>query len=165
MIIGKTEQFGFEVLSDDLTGELAEIYIYVAGQRVSGRNPVFLPTFVGELSGFLKSQESETPSEFDFSCLSHEEAFDLFHQISNTDNGIGCLSPTSVWNYHRLHNIDDAVDDWEIYVYDVSDQKHIVCREKHSESPDGQPGHIWGASLPRNEFIRILEEFVKLFPT
>lgn len=162
-IIGELQRFGFEILSDDLSGELAELYVVVSGQRVSS-SPVWIPTFVPELQGYIKPH-TQVWSSIDFSGLSDEEAFALFHEVMETEGVIRGVGPDDIWRYHLVHSLDDAVDGWEIYLFDVAGDKHIVCRENLvTDDANGSDARFVSCTLPRAEFIRICKEFVSLFP-
>ena len=160
-VIVNSDRFSLKVLSDDLSGELAEVYIVVAGQHVSGRNPVFIPTFVGELNAFLESQKSQL-SDVDFSRLSDAEAFSLFHTVSQTGEATASVTPSDVWNHYRLHSIGDAVDDWEIYVFDIPGRKRFVCREQSADTQ--HKNQLLSTVIPSEDFNHTLEEFIALFP-
>lgn len=155
MIIGDLNRFGLEIISEDLSNDFAELYICIAGHRVCSQ--VHLPTFVYYLKGFFNSQQKPPPSNYDFAHLSHEAAFHLLQQVFSQQRELPGLTNEQVWNYFALHSLDDAVDDFEIFVYDVQDHKHLVCRRKLTLE-------IWAAVTPRHEFLHTLEQFLMLFP-
>ncbi len=118
-----------------------------------------------QLDGFYNAHQADSPSDFDFSALSHEAVFHLLSHIFRSDEQVEGLTPEDVWNYFGLHSLDDAVDDFEIYVYDVNDHKYLVCRLKATSSVSNEkPEEIWSTVLPRYEFLATLEQFLKLFP-
>jgi hypothetical protein len=163
IVFGNGERLAIEVISDDLSRDLAEVYIVAAGQRISDRCPVHLPTFVEHLEAFAKMHASSPRIQFDFSSLGYEQAFNLLHEIRTTDREVGRLTEDFVFNFHFMHSLDDAVDDWEIYVYDVGDDKQIVFRKYIDQrvneyTPDGGP--VCGVTLPRSEFIDTIDDFV-----
>ena len=154
IVIGNPRCLAFEILSDDLPGELAEVYIVVAGRRISGRAPVFVPTFVSELEAFVRCQNSASPS-------SDEEAFHLLHSVMESNEEAGGITVDDVWRYYCLHSIDDAVDDWDIYVFDSGDKKRIVCRPVRGAGMTSDiSDRIIGASLSREEFNETFRQLI-----
>lgn len=159
--IGNPDSFAFEiVVGDDPAAELIEVAILVSKARIGGRGPVYLPTFVSELAAFGKCHESAVPLK-DFSSLTDEEAFLLLHAVAEEDAIFDGVQSTDVWNYYRLYNLDDAVDGWEIYVFDVGPSKRIVCRKEESQEGSSS-NRIYSAVMPRSEFLATIEELVRL---
>ena len=158
--IGNPTTFAFEIHSDNLSDELGEIYLIVSSKRVSGRNPVYVPTFVSAISGFLQSQKSKSQVH-DFSSMMDREVFQLFHRISETDQEARGITPSDVFDCYRLHSIDDAVDDWEIYVFDSQGEKHIVCRPivDRADLSCGGDGFV-STAISRQGFIDTVAEFI-----
>lgn len=165
MIIGDLKRFGIEVLCEDFASELGDVFICVSGRRVSSA-PVYFPTFVSELHRFMKLHESLLFRTFDFSGLRDEEAFALLHSVLNEEQVRPNLTASDVFNYYRMHSLDDAVDGWEIYVFEVANQTHIVCRELTFPSdPELTDKRIWSAGVPSIEFTNTIAQFVNLFQT
>lgn len=161
---GNPDSFAFEIaVEGDPVAELMEVAILVSKARIGGSGAVYLPTFVSELAAFGKCHESTVTSK-DFSSLTDEEAFLLLHSVAEEDAEVDGVQPTDVWNYHRLYNLDDAVDGWEIYVFDVGPNKHIVCREEDSKDGNSSNRTI-AAVMPRSEFLATIEELVSLLGT
>lgn len=163
IIAGDLERFGFEVLSEDLTGPLADLYMVVAGHRV-GKSPVWLPTYIPVLRGYLRFHGTRLPRS-EFPSMTPTEVFSLLHTIVESNQPLRGVTPTLTWEHHRLADLDDAVDDWAIYLFDSDDDKCIVCQRQWQEGKDvTDQADIWSVVLPRREFARIVEDFLALFP-
>lgn len=169
---GDPRTFAIELRTDDLESAVADahlvvadVYLIVSGIRVGdGTNPM-LGTFVNYLAGFLLSHR-EHRHDFDFTTLSKEAAFAMLDRIAETGEPIEGIMSSDVWHYHKLSDLDVAVDGWSIYVYDTPGTKNIICKAR--------PGCVGtsdailcngfvSASLPRREFLLTITSFISPF--
>jgi len=169
MYIGDPSKFAIEVVSEDLSEALAEVHLVLDGERISGRDPVFMPTFVSELDSYRKIQikhpdllRFDPIDPPDFCDLSDEEAFVLLNDAMNERTTIKGVTDSDLYHYYRMQNLDDAVDDWLIYVFDSSQQKRIVCRRRSFKDPEGYTGRLLSTCITRDEFDRVIRTFVEM---
>jgi len=161
--IGDPTTFAFEICSEDLSAELVEVHLVIGGKRLSGQGPVYVPTFLGALASFLELHKSEWP-KLELPSSTHEHVFQLFHNITETSQEIQGIKPAEVLGYHRLWNLDDLVDGWEIYVFDSDGEKHIACRAiRNPAVSEACAAQLICASLPRQAFLDTMAEIIALF--
>lgn len=75
------------------------------------------------------------------------------------------VSDSDIWNYYKLHNLDTAVDGWEIYVCDTEGEtlKNIICKERVLDSKNTVGNEVFGVTLPREDFFETVNAVVDIF--
>ncbi len=163
---GDRDRFAIEVVSIAANQELGEVYICISGERVSDGNPVYLPTFVGEMKSFGVTQQTAPPMNIATLGLTDQELFESLHRAMESGLSVGGFSPENVWHYHFLHSIDTAVDGCEIYVVDNDNAKKFLWRGRSTRKcPVEHLNKVWSMQIPREEFVRVINDFVEFMET
>jgi hypothetical protein len=160
MIFGTLEKFGIEVRSLSESLWSCGIWFCISGERINEGNNVSLGTFVTALDGFKEVHSRDRHPTFDASGMSDEEVFTTLYEVGEGRRAFQSLQGDDVWQYFLLYNIDDAVDGWEIYIFDVGGSKRILWKGIDvTTCPPHHLDRLHATTLPREEFLGVLEEF------
>lgn len=163
IVIGDPTRFAFEVLTEDKSADLIDLFIIVNGQRVSGGNPVYISTFLGSLKYFAVFHKNNK-MEHSFPPMSPDEAFDILYAVDET-NAYFNLFYLNTIGYYSLRDLDTAVDHWYIYIYDSNDggTKTIVCRERDYIDGRTTNGELFSATVECDEFFKTISDLFLFF--
>lgn len=159
-IFGEKDRFAIEVECIDRGQILGEVHIWIAGEQVNNKNPAYLPTVCGQLKGYAHSHRSATDDRAEFQNCSEVQIFELMHHAITNDTPIGNIGLDQIYHKHRVHSIDDIVDDWEIYIINEDDNLLIVWKGRSEHwCPKHHLSKVWHTRILRDEFLAAIDDF------
>ena len=158
---GKKNQFAIEFTELAANRRMAKVVIWLSGEPVASCE-VYLPTFAAELNGVAIAHGDESHHQSDTTGIADDDLYNLLHRLTDNEGEERGFTTNNVWDYHMIHDLDDAIDHLRIYVVNEGNTKRILWKAKSEQfSPKHHVDRVWSTRVHRQEFLTTISSFIE----
>ena len=158
MIIGNQKIFAFEINECvPRSPILKDVFMWIDNKRVGHEAPYF-STYCSFAESFLNNLKNKI---LRFNELENETAiaaFNLLNSILENDLEYRFLNYKHVYDNLKMVNWDDALDGWDIFVFEKDEYYRIIWSPFESSE-------IFSKDIEKQYFISTFTEFIKYSKT
>ena len=154
MIIGDKKTFAFEINECIPPSPiLKDVFMWVDNKRIGNQAPYY-STYCLWAESFLNHLKKRILEFDELEDKTIQEIYSLLKKILKCDLRYGFLTYESIFKNLKMANWDDALDGWDIFLFEHN-QKYTIIRSPFESD------EVFSKDINKQHFISIFEKFIE----